>query len=65
MQAIAASASMPFLNRKVELQGIPYLDGGVANKTPLHFLDEHPEYDRVIAILTRNLPIRKKKILLP
>lgn len=61
MQAITASASMPFLNRKVELQGIPYLDGGVSNKTPLHFLDEHPEYDHVIAILTREPSYQKKE----
>ncbi|MBC8547557.1 patatin family protein [Clostridiaceae bacterium NSJ-31] len=61
MKAIAASASMPFLNRRVEIEGIPYLDGGIANKTPLHFLDIHPEYDRVIFILTRESTYQKAK----
>ncbi len=59
MDAIAASASMPFLNHNVPLNGTPYLDGGIAHKTPLHFLDEHPEYDRAIMILTRERTYQK------
>ena len=60
MQAIAASSSMPYLCRKVELNGVPYLDGGVGRHLPLGFLKDHPEYDRVAVILTRRLEYRKK-----
>ena len=62
MQAVAASSSMPFLCRKVTLEGTPYLDGGIGKHLPLDFLDQHPEYDRVVMILTRRLEYRKKPV---
>jgi len=58
--AVAASCSMPYLCRKVEIGGTPYLDGGVGRRLPLSFLREHPEYDRAVVILTRRTEYRRK-----
>lgn len=58
--AIAASSSMPFLCRKVRLGNSLYLDGGIGRRLPLSFLKDHPEYDRVLAVLTRRLDYRIK-----
>lgn len=59
LTAVAASSSMPFLCRKVELDGKTYLDGGTGRHLPLGFLEQHPEYDRVVIVLTRRLDYRK------
>jgi predicted patatin/cPLA2 family phospholipase len=58
--AIAASASMPFFCRRVTVGDGQYLDGGIGTHLPLDFLTQHPEYDRVAAVLTRRLDYRKK-----
>lgn len=57
--AVSASSSMPFLCRKVTLDGKTYLDGGTGKHLPLEFLAQHPEYDRVVVLLTRRLDYRK------
>lgn len=59
LTAVAASSSMPFLCRKVPLDGKTYLDGGTGKHLPLEFLAQHPEYDRVVVVLTRRLEYRK------
>ena len=59
LTAVAASSSMPFLCRKVTLNGKTYLDGGTGKHLPLGFLSQHPEYDRVLVVLTRRLDYRK------
>ena len=59
LTAVAASSSMPFFCRKVKLGGEEYLDGGTGLHLPLGFLKEHPEYDRVVVVLTRRLGYRK------
>ncbi len=61
LTAVAASCSMPYLCRKVKLGGEEYLDGGASSRLGLEFLDQHPEYDRVVVLLTRRLHYRKKK----
>ena len=61
LAAVAASASMQYLCRKVTIDGEKYLDGGIASRLGLEFLDEHPEYDRAVIVLTRRLSYRKKK----
>lgn len=35
MDYIRASASLPFMSRKVMINGVPYLDGGIADNIPL------------------------------
>ena len=64
-RAIAASCSMPYICRKVDIGGTPYLDGGIGAHLPLSFLKEHPEYDRVVVILTRRPDYRKKTVSRP
>lgn len=60
LAAVAASSSMPFLCRKVKIGGQEYLDGGTGRHLPLDFLRQHPEYDRVVVVLTRRITYRKK-----
>ncbi len=60
LQAVAASSSMPYLCRKVPIGGGTYLDGGTGKHLPLEFLTLHPEYDRVVVVLTRRMDYRKK-----
>lgn len=60
LTAVAASSSMPFLCRKVEMNDGVYLDGGTGKHLPLDFLRQHPEYDRVVVVLTRRIGYRKK-----
>lgn len=61
LSAVAASCSMPYLCRKVKLGTDEYLDGGAASRLGLEFLELHPEYDRVVVLLTRRMNYRKKK----
>lgn len=61
LSVVAASSSMPFLCRRVKLGEEEYLDGGIASRLGLEFIDAHPEYDRIVVILTRGLGYRKKK----
>lgn len=59
---LLASCSLPLTNRKVWIDGQPYLDGGVAEHAPLTYMTQHPEYDRVVLVLTRPLTARKLPI---
>ena len=60
VDAVRASASMPFVSRIVDWKGRPYLDGGIADPIPVEqaFLDG---CDRVVVILTRHREFRKQK----
>ncbi len=54
-----ASCSMPVISKPVEIDGVPYLDGGVADSVPVtRALREG--YKKCVVILTRNLGYRKK-----
>lgn len=61
LTAVAASSSMPYFCRKIRIGEYEYLDGGIASRLGLEFLDQHPEYDRVAVLLTRRIDYRKKK----
>lgn len=57
-QAIRASASMPLLAPMVEVEGVPYLDGGVSVSIPYQkAIDE--EYDKIVVVTTREHGFRK------
>lgn len=56
---LLASCSLPLTNKKVWIDGEPYLDGGVAEHAPLTYMETHPEYDRAVLVLTRPLSARK------
>ena len=53
MEILRASASMPFVTKPVMIDGIPYLDGGVADSIPYNYMFESG-YDKLVVILTRD-----------
>lgn len=56
-----ASCSMPYVSTVVDVEGVPYLDGGVADAIPLQraILDG---FKRNVVVLTRNAGYRKREI---
>ncbi len=58
MEILRASASMPFVTRPVLIDGVPYLDGGVADSIPYKYMFESG-YDKLVVILTRDKDYRK------
>jgi predicted patatin/cPLA2 family phospholipase len=61
MKICRASSSMPLVTPIVNIDDIPYLDGGLADSIPLkHAMDL--ENDKIVVILTRNQGYRKKKL---
>ena len=57
--AVSASASMPFISKMVEIDGVPYLDGGCSNKIPYRWaLDQG--YEKIIVVRTRPSSFRRK-----
>lgn len=62
MDVIRASASLPFLSRKVYLNGIPYLDGGISDNIPLDKCME-TGCDKIVVILTHPKGYVKKESL--
>lgn len=59
IKAVCASASMPYVSKPVELQGIPYLDGGCTDKIPYRWAMESG-YDKIVVVRTRQAEYRKK-----
>lgn len=51
MDVIRASASLPFVSRKVWLDGVPYLDGGIVDNIPLKKCLECG-CDKIVVVLT-------------
>lgn len=56
---LKASSSLPFISRKVYLNGIPYLDGGLSEAIPIRQAQKDG-YMYNVVILTRNRNYRKK-----
>ena len=49
-----ASSSIPVVSPMVEIDGVPYLDGGIADSIPLiHAMEKG--YRKNVVILTRNM----------
>jgi len=63
-QAIRASASMPFVSKPVDVDGIPCLDGGCACKIPYNWAINEG-YKKIIVIKTREDGFRKANKLNP
>ena len=57
-QILQASSSLPFIAKMVNLNGIPYLDGGISDSIPIR-QSEKDGYTYNIVILTRNADYRK------
>lgn len=58
MEYLRASGSLPFLSKNVVIDGVPYLDGGVADSVPLEYCLKEG-YDKIVLILTRPYGYRK------
>lgn len=58
LQVVRASSSLPVLTRIVEIDGIPYCDGGVADAVPLFHAMKNGHRKNIV-ILTRNPGYRK------
>ena len=56
-----ASASIPFVSKLVEVEGMELTDGGTADAIPYRFMTEKQGYDKCVTILTRESGYRKKK----
>lgn len=54
-----ASASMPIVSKPVPIDGKKYLDGGISDSIPVHFMEQQ-KYDRIAVILTQPAEYRKK-----
>lgn len=59
IQAVRASASMPYISGMVMLDGRPYLDGGCACRVPYRFA-LHEGYEKIVIVRTRPADYRKK-----
>ena len=58
-RAIQASATVPYVSKPVMIKGIPYLDGGCAEKIPFPWSEQSGE-KKVIVVRTRELSYRRK-----
>ena len=54
-----ASSSMPIVSRTVEIDGLPYLDGGITDSVPVLHV-ESLGYSKQVVILTQKRGYRKK-----
>lgn len=59
LEWIRASASMPFVSRIVEAEGMKLLDGGISDSIPLRFMESRG-YDRNVVVLTQPRDYEKK-----
>ena len=58
-RAMQASASVPYASKPVMIDGVPYLDGGCAEKIPYDWAQRSGE-KRVVVVRTRELSYRRK-----
>lgn len=59
MRMCRASSSMPLVSPMVNIDGVPYLDGGLADSVPIQRAMELGN-EKIVLILTRNAGYRKK-----
>ncbi len=57
--SVRASCSLPLMSRNVEIDGIPYLDGGISDSIPIRQARRDGNKKNVI-VLTRDISYRKK-----
>lgn len=58
-RAVQASASVPYVTRPVMIGGVPYLDGGCAEKIPFRWSLSSGE-EKTVVVRTRELSYRRK-----
>lgn len=64
MDIVRASSSLPFVSRITYVDGIPMLDGGIADSVPVEYAFSQG-YDRMVVVLTRNKGYRKRDGTMP
>lgn len=60
MDIVRASSSLPFVTKIRYVDGIPMLDGGIADSIPVEFAMSEG-YEKLVVVLTRNKGYRKKE----
>lgn len=64
MDIVRASSSLPFVSPVTCVDGVPMLDGGIADSIPVEYAASQG-YERQVVILTRNIGYRKKDSTMP
>ena len=59
MDIVRASSSLPFVSPITYVDGVPMLDGGIADSIPIEYAMSQG-YDKLVVVLTRNKGYRKK-----
>ena len=60
MSIVRASSSLPFVSKITYVDGVPMLDGGIADSIPVQYAMDQG-YEKIIVVLTRNRGYRKKE----
>lgn len=60
MDIVRASSSLPYVTRITEVDGVPMLDGGIADSIPVEYARSQG-FTRFVIVLTRNKGYRKKE----
>lgn len=60
MDIVRASSSLPFVCRISHVDGVPMLDGGIADSIPVEYASRQG-YEKIVVVLTRNRGYRKKE----
>jgi len=58
--AVRASATVPYISRPVMIDGVPYLDGGCADKIPYRWAQAN-KFDKIVVVKTREWAYRRKE----
>ena len=58
-RAVQASATVPYVSRPVMIDGVPYLDGGCAEKIPYSWAETSGE-KKIVVVKTREASFRRK-----
>lgn len=64
MEIVRASSSLPYVTKITYVDGVPMLDGGIADSIPVEYAKSQG-YERMVVILTRNKGYRKNEKQLP
>ena len=64
MSIVRASSSLPYVTKITTVDGIPMLDGGIADSIPVEYAMKQG-YEKLVVVLTRNHGYRKKESRMP
>lgn len=64
MDIVRASSSLPFVSPITYVDGVPMLDGGIADSIPVEYAMSQG-YEKLVVVLTRNKGYRKKETRMP